>query len=139
MLCWPLPGPRQSHRRQQRNHVTSTCFPFFLASSASYKESVNSFIFSFKNKDNLPPFQMKVLDIDHAIYDNSGHGPTFGSGHDIYIADGAGGNRNSNTNSGYSYIPPLGYQYSSSSLKSLLAGTFNFQPDDLEVFYQRSS
>ena len=79
---------------------------------------------------------MKVRSYDHAIYDHSSHGPTFGAGHNIYIANGAGGNGNSHTNPGYYYIQPFGYRYGSSSAQSLFAGSHNFQPDDCEVLYQ---
>lgn len=81
---------------------------------------------------------MKVRRIDRAVYHNSGYGPTFGS-HDIYIADGAGGNTGSSANLGDDYVWPFGYRYGTSSIRSLLAGSYSFQPDDLEVFYQRSS
>ena len=68
---------------------------------------------------------------DYAIYRFSSDGPTFGGGHDITIGD----NANSNTNS-YSYF---GYSYSFQSgikdRKTILAGTYKFTPDEVEVFY----
>jgi len=63
----------------------------------------------------------------HAIYRNSGHGPTFGGGYDIYIAN----NANSNTHS-YTYLGKSNY-YSVPS--GVLAGTHSFTPDEVEVFY----
>ena len=65
----------------------------------------------------------------HAIYRYSGYGPTFGEGHDIYIANNA--NSNSNTNFGDSYYVPSGVQ----DKKTILAGTYKFTPDEVEVFY----
>ena len=73
---------------------------------------------------------------ENAIYGNSGYGPTFGSGHDIYIANSAGSNTNSYSNLGYSYVQLAGYKYSASDTKRVLAGSYNFQPHEVEVFYQ---
>ncbi|XP_031570032.1 uncharacterized protein LOC116304430 [Actinia tenebrosa] len=105
-------------------------------SSGSYSKSVNSFIFSFKNKYDFEPFKLKVKNIDNAIYGNGGYGPTFGGGHDIYIANNAGGNTNSYSNLGHSYVWFKGYKYSSSDTQAILAGSYNFKPDEVEVFRQ---
>lgn len=105
-------------------------------SGSSYTDSTWSFIFSFKNRYGLEPFKLHVKNSGHAIYGNNGYGPTFGGGHDIYIANSAGSNRNSYCNLGHSYVQPAGYIYSASDTKSLLAGSYNFQPQELEVFYQ---
>ncbi|XP_068736238.1 uncharacterized protein [Montipora capricornis] len=105
-------------------------------SGGSYTESAHTFIFSFKNKDNLQPFKLHVKKPDRAIYGNNGYGPTFGGGHDIYIANNANGNTNSYNNLGHSYAQPTGYKYSSSNTRNLLAGSYNFKPNEVEVFYQ---
>jgi len=112
-----------------------TIFPF-LDSGSSYTDSAHSFIFSFKNKDGLEPFKLHVKKTDNAIYGNSGYGPTFGGGHDFHIANNAGSNTNSYANLGHSYVQVAGYKYSSSDTKNLLAGKYNFQPHEVEVFYQ---
>ena len=67
----------------------------------------------------------------YAIYRGSSYGPTFGRGYDIYIADNANQNTDSNTNFGVSYSLPNGVTYPS----PILAGTYSFPPDDVEVFY----
>ena len=108
---------------------------FFLDSGSSYTDSAQSFIFSFKNKDGLEPFRLHVKNTERAIYGGSNYGPTFG-GLDIYIANSAGSNTNSYTNLGSSYAQVAGYRYSASDTKSLLAGSYNFQPHEVEVFYQ---
>ena len=60
-------------------------------------------------------------------------GPLFGTGHDIYIADNANSNRNSQANFGYRnvYSVPSGVQ----NKETLLAGSNPFTPDEWEVFY----
>lgn len=109
---------------------------FFLSDSGgSYTDSVFSFIFSFKNHYGLEPFKLHIRKSEYAIYGNNGYGPTFG-GHDIYIANSAGYNMNSYTNLGHSYVQLAGYRYGSSDTRSLLAGSYNFQPHEVEVFYQ---
>ena len=70
---------------------------------------------------------------NRAIFRRSYYGPTFGGGHDIYIADYANTNTNSYTYFAYSYSAPSGVQNS----RTILAGTYRFNPDELEVFYRR--
>ena len=77
---------------------------------------------------------MKIT--ERGIYGNNDYGPTFGAGHDIYIANYANGNRNSYNNLGHSYVQPTGYTSGSSKIRNLLAGSYNFQPNEVEVFYQ---
>ena len=73
---------------------------------------------------------------ENGIYGNSNYGPTFGGGHDIYIANGAGSNTNSYSNLGHSYVQITGYTHGSSKAVNLLAGTYKFTPHEVEVFYQ---
>jgi len=64
------------------------------------------------------------------------YGPTFGTGHDIYIASYASSNTNSYSNLGHGYNPPAGHSYGTSFTRSFLAGSYSFQPDEVEVFYE---
>ena len=91
------------------------------------------------NKDNLPPFKSPVYRYNiNAIYTNAGYGPTFGGGHDIYISNNANAGTSSYTNLGHTYQPPSGYSYSTVKVKNLLAGTYNFKPNEVETFYVNS-
>ena len=67
----------------------------------------------------------------YAIYRGSSYGPIFGSGHDIYIANNANSNTKSTANFGHSYSVPSGVK----DKTTILAGTYNFTPDEVEVFY----
>ena len=40
------------------------------------------------------------------------------------------------SNLGHEYSPPSGHSYGSSFTKSFLAGSYHFQPDEVEVFYE---
>ena len=97
---------------------------------------MNTFLFSLKNKDNLKPFKAAVYrNSQNAFYHSSGYGPTFGHGTDLYISNDANSNNNSNTNFGSTYQLPPGYTHAAANTKALLAGTFQFAPSEVEVFY----
>ena len=98
--------------------------------------SVNAFLFSLKNKDNLKPFQAPLYPSSHnALNHNSAYGPTFGYGHDLCISNNANSNNNSNTNFGSTYQLPPGYTFNAANTNALLAGTYYFTPSEVEVFY----
>ena len=98
--------------------------------------SVNAFLFSLKNKDNLKPFKADVYrNTQYAFYDVSSYGPTFGLGHDLHISNNANSNNASRTNFGYIYQAPPGYSYLAANTQALLAGTYYFTPSEVEVFY----
>ena len=61
----------------------------------------------------------------------SSYGPTFGGGHDIYIANNAAYSSRSYSYH-YTYGPPSGYGY---GLSSFLAGSSYFTPDEIETFF----
>ena len=67
----------------------------------------------------------------YAIYRSSSYGPTFGGGFDIVITDNANSNTTSYTNFGSYYSLPSGIK----DRKTILAGTYKFTPDEVEVFY----
>ncbi|KAL9963127.1 hypothetical protein ACROYT_G032302 [Oculina patagonica] len=100
-----------------------------------------AFLFTLVNKPGWQPLKLdqtgkySYLKL-HSIYSCSNYGPTFGGGHDIYIADYASSNTNSYSDLGGNYAPPTGYSYRSSFAQSFLAGSYNFQPDEVEVFYE---
>ena len=88
------------------------------------------------NKDNLPPFIAPVYrNNGNAVYTNAGYGPTFGGGHDLYVANNAVGSTASYANLGHTYRPPSGYGYNAVKTKNLLAGTYNYKPNEVETFY----
>ena len=72
-----------------------------------------------------------VTNSSYAIYKSSCCGPTFGAGHDIFIADNVNGNSYSVSTFGVSYSVPSGVQ----NIHTILAGTRHFAPDEVEVFY----
>ena len=103
----------------------------YLDSSGGYSYTSNAFIFSLRNKEGLGPFKSMVTNPSRAIRQGSSYGPTFGGGYDIHIDTKANVNTNSYTYLGHSYSVPSGVQ----DRRTILAGTFSFTPDEVEVFY----
>jgi hypothetical protein len=104
-----------------------------MTGSRGYKQAPGSFIFSLRNKENLPPFKTPVRnqETDVAIYTKNNYGPTFGSGHDIHITNNAASNTNSYTYFNSAYQTPSGVN----NTRTILAGTYKFSPIEVEVFH----
>jgi BTB/POZ domain-containing protein KCTD9 len=90
----------------------------------------NSFLFSLINQLNKP-IKMK-WSRSFGICCNSNHGPIFGV-NDLYIADKSNQNTSSYSDLGASFNHP-DYTYGSDEAKSFLAGSYNFQISEIEVF-----
>ena len=88
-----------------------------------------AFIFSISNKEELDPFASEVRRPDMAIYRRSWSGPSFGL--DIYIANNANSNSYSEAGLDEYYPAPAAVQ----DKYTILAGTYRFSPDEVEVFY----
>ena len=109
-----------------------------LESSGGFGFTRKAFVFSISNKEELDPFVSEVRWPDRAIYRWSQYGPAFGFSlyplfvrNDIYIANNANSNRNSVARLGFAYPAPAAVQ----DPHTILAGTFRFSPDEVEVFY----
>ena len=97
-----------------------------------YRPDSNAFVFSLTNKENRP-FKMHTTNVKHSIYCSSSLGPVFGDGHDIYIADNANETMNSYTILGDTYKHPE-YVQGSDQVQTFLAGSFEFQLDEIEIY-----
>ena len=100
-----------------------------LESSGGWGFTRKAFIFSISNKEELDPFVSEVRRPEGAIYRWPGYGPMFGLG--IYIANNANNNSNSRARLGWDYAAPAAVQ----DRYTILAGTYRFSPDEVEVFY----
>jgi hypothetical protein len=99
-----------------------------LDSSNQNKSDPNAFLFSLTNKDNQPS-KIRQINTTYSIYCHSSHGPTFGGGHDIHIANNANTTMGSYSNLGFAYQHPQPSQG-----QSYLAGSYNFQLSEIEVY-----
>ena len=84
-----------------------------------------------KNREQLGPFMSMVKTPKYAIYKDSFFGPTFGRGYDIQIENRADSHSYSYTEFGNAYEVPSGVL----DRRTVLAGSYNFSPDAVEVFY----
>ena len=105
-------------------------------SSGGFKTDNSAFIFSLENKDGQP-LKINCIQPEYAVYSNpfSSYGPTFGRGHDIYISDNSNSSSASFSNLGDSFKHP-NYAFGTTQAKSFLAGSYNFQTADIEVYYK---
>lgn len=97
----------------------------------SYKEDKDAFIFSLMNNEGA--LRLPVTKPQCAIYCHRAYGPTFGEGHDLFIENDCNIYRNSYSNLGGSYRHPM-YAYNSNDAKTFLAGSVEFQVQDIEVY-----
>jgi len=93
--------------------------------SSSYG-SGKAWLWSLVNPANEP---MKLIGSSNVTYNNSGYGPTFGAGHDLYCPNGFSGC--SSNPSSYTQVAP-GYKGSFSN--TTLTGSSSFNIDECEVF-----
>ena len=98
-------------------------------SSWSYQYSANTFIYSLKNYYGYGYFKNDVYPYyQFATYSGYSYGPTFGGGHDLYIANNARYNSNSYF-SCHSYTSPY-------CDNSIWTGGRYFSPEEVEVYYE---
>ena len=104
-------------------------FPSFIG-SGTFKRATNSFLFSLVNPNGLPPTKMPLIagKEGNAMFCNSGYGPTFGGGHDVYIVNAPNSN-NCGVKLNHSYQCPAGQ-----NATTFLTGNQNFTVSELEVF-----
>ena len=108
--------------------------------SCAYASSSKSFIYSLYNINGFSPVKLQIKSgrQRYAIYRCSSYGPTFGGGFDIHISNNAASNRYSYPSCGHTYHLPPGYSLSRSSCR-FYAGSYNFTPTDIEVFYETTT
>ena len=109
-----------------------TLFLFLCSSESSGGRGYSSkaFIFSLSNKEGLKSFKINVRRPKYAINRRSDYGPRFGVDM-IAIADQANRNKFSRAYLYLAYPAPSGVR----DPQTILAGSYNFTPDDWEVFY----
>ena len=128
-----------------RDNVTCFSSPVFPTGYSSYygtyQYDSKAFLFSLVNNPGWAPVKLPQTgryshNNRYSIYRSRSYGPTFGGGHDIYVASYASNNRQSYTNLGHTYSPPSGHSYYSTFARTFLAGSYNFTPDEVETFYE---
>jgi hypothetical protein len=106
--------------------------PISWDSSGLWKtdNSQQSFLFSVQDPRNSDPRSFSLVNSSsYAIYCHSSYGPTFGNGHDIYVADDCNKNTNSGTYLGSSYRNDTGLNGN-----QVFTGEQQFQVKEIEIF-----
>ena len=106
-------------------------------SRAEFVTDTKAFIFSLINKEEKPFKVQCSNEGENAIYCDSDYGPCFGADgknlKDILIDSDSNINKESYCDFGYSYQHP-DYEKDSDEAKNILAGSFNFETLEIEVF-----
>ncbi|CAF1069178.1 unnamed protein product, partial [Brachionus calyciflorus] len=92
----------------------------------------NSFIFSYDKRLKLPIYPGGE---GQSINCNPSYGPTFGGGHDFYIASNSNSSNSSYSNLCHSYKHNA-YTNGTTQAQSFLAGSYNFLTAEIEVYAQ---
>ena len=100
--------------------------------SRQYQHDVKAFLFSLTNKDNQPCKMNNTSYGSNAIYCDSNYGPTFGYG-DLAIGSYSNLKINSYSKLGSCYKHPV-YAFESKEADSFLAGAYEFQLSEIEVY-----
>jgi hypothetical protein len=109
------------------------------SSLGEWKSDPGAFLFSLINKRNKP-VKIKVSEErrlkkfkNDAIYCSANYGPTFGRGHDLFIASNSNRSDNSFSYLGYTFKHEK-FAQGSNEAKTLLAGSLNFTVNEIEVY-----
>ena len=100
-------------------------------SSEEWCESDKAFLFSLKSPSNeVGPTKMSIKPnvCSNAMTHYPSYGPTFGGGHDLYIASDANRNSHSQSYLGDTHELPPG------QINTFLVGSNNFKVSEIEVF-----
>ncbi len=94
----------------------------------------SAFLFSLTNPSNLPIKLYQTNSNNQDVYINYGYGPTWGSGHDLYISDNSNEDFYSTTHCGGSYQCPYGN--CNDQCGGFMHGSANryFVVSDIEIF-----
>jgi len=102
------------------------------SSAEHYIADPTAFLFTLVNPNNKPlKLPVLPLSLQSATYHNFFYGPTFGWGHDLYIADNCNLNANSFARS-LSYTLPNGLYFYLGG--DWMLGSSYFQVSEIEVF-----
>lgn len=102
-----------------------------------YRTDKNAFIYSLVNRDKKP-LKIKICkDLEnYAICSTANSGPIFGGGQDFFICDNSNVYSSNYTNLGHTYKHPM-YTFGSTEARFFLAGAYNFQVSDIEVYRKK--
>jgi len=92
----------------------------------NYNNDPDAFLFLLRSPRGGAPDKWKSQSGNSATYNLMNYGPTYGSGHDLYLCDNCNSSTTSYSNFGHSYASPKD--------NAMLTGAYNFMVKDYEVF-----
>ena len=118
------------------------CRHYFTVGHCQLGLSSKAFIYSLTNNNGsghvvYNPVQLRVKPNEFAVMRCAAYGPAFGF-QDILISNNAASNQLSLTYCGINYPLPPGY-FLSGVWCTFYAGSTQFTPTDIEVFYERTT
>ena len=133
--------PCGNHQKHVSVCLFFNFFIFLLVSGYGYRYDSKAFLFSLVNKPGWAPVKLTQTGSyshyrSYSTFSYSSYGPTFGGGHDFRIDNYASSNTDSYSNLGHTYAAPSGYSYGSTFTQTFLAGSYAFQPEEVETFYE---
>ena len=104
------------------------------SSNNDWNYDANAFIFSLRREGKPNKQRLNVTQPEYAVYSNAMYGPTFGGGYDIYVSENSNSNEYSWSNLGNSYQIPNDLNYKGDKAQRVLAGSYNWQTTEIEVY-----
>jgi hypothetical protein len=111
-----------------KNIFGAYCADTWLGSG--YSNNPKTFLFSLVNSANTPQV-LTSKNQSNEQYRYNSYGPTFGSGHDLYICNNSNTVNSSYSNFPYSFNAPTNF---TGTQNTFLAGSYNFQTLEIECY-----
>ncbi|CAF0961162.1 unnamed protein product [Rotaria sordida] len=124
-------GPTMTIIQSKNNYLFGgyTAIPW-TSDNYSYRNDATAFLFTLTNPHNIPPtkYIINPNKTQYAVYHRHDYGPTFGSGHDIFLTNASNSNILNYTEFPGSYLDTTGKG------NATFTGARNFTVCDIEVF-----
>jgi hypothetical protein len=122
-------GPTLTVIQSNNNYLFGGYTSIPWTSDGTYKNDTTAFLFTLTNPHNIPPTKYLIKPGGtNAVNHGGSYGPTFGGGHDIYVANASNANTTSYTNFPHAYTDTTGQG------NNTFTGAKNFTTVDIEVF-----
>ena len=102
------------------------------SSNNDWNYDANAFIFSLRREGKPNKQRLNVTQPEYAVYNYYSFGPIFGDS--IHVYDDSNQNNDSFSKLGFNYQLPNNINYESEEAQNYLAGSYNWQSTEIEVY-----